>query len=178
MIETIITSKTRIKLLIKFFVNATTSSYLRNLAKEFGESSNSIRVELNRFEEAGLLNSELKGNRKYYKANENHPLYDDLKNIIHKYIGLDKVIENVARKAGDVKEVYLMGSLTRGIDEGLIQIIIVGDDIDQGYVSRLTTKVEKMINRKISFICFGEEGFENFKEINNSGFMLIWDNEK
>ena len=48
MLDTLITSKTRIKLLMKFFMNPRTRAYLRELASEFGESTNSIRVELNR----------------------------------------------------------------------------------------------------------------------------------
>ena len=55
MIETLISSKTRIKLLLKFFLNSNTTSYLRSLESEFGESTNAIRVELNRLENAGML---------------------------------------------------------------------------------------------------------------------------
>ncbi|MBN2682880.1 MAG: ArsR family transcriptional regulator, partial [Bacteroidales bacterium] len=64
MLETIITSKTRIRLLLKFFLNSRTSGYLRSLASEFGESTNSIRQELNRFEKAGLLEASTEGNKK------------------------------------------------------------------------------------------------------------------
>ena len=66
MIEGLITSKTRIKLLLKFFLNSETKSYLRSLESEFDESSNSIRVELNRLEAAGLLQSNLEGNKKIF----------------------------------------------------------------------------------------------------------------
>ena len=58
MLDTLVTSKTRIKLLMKFFLNPGTRAYLRSLADEFGESTNSVRVELNRLSEAGLLGSE------------------------------------------------------------------------------------------------------------------------
>ena len=57
MLESLITSKTRTKLLLKFFLNPGTSAYLRGLAEEFGESTNGVRVELNRLSEAGLLES-------------------------------------------------------------------------------------------------------------------------
>jgi len=62
MIEALISSKTRIKLLLKFFLNSNATSYLRGLESEFGESTNSIRIELNRFEEAGMLTSYNQGN--------------------------------------------------------------------------------------------------------------------
>ena len=48
MLDTLISSQTRLKLLLKFFLNSSTSSYLRDLESEFGESTNAIRLELNR----------------------------------------------------------------------------------------------------------------------------------
>jgi predicted transcriptional regulator len=72
MIETLISSKTRIKLLLKFFLNSETTSYLRHLESEFGESTNAIRLELNKLEEAGMLNSQFEGNKKIYQANKQH----------------------------------------------------------------------------------------------------------
>ncbi|HMS99836.1 MAG TPA: ArsR family transcriptional regulator, partial [Saprospiraceae bacterium] len=87
MIEALISSKTRIKLLLKFFLNSNNKSYLRSLESEFGESSNAIRVELNRFEEAGMLSSFTSGNRKYFQANTQHPLYNEVHNILRKQLG-------------------------------------------------------------------------------------------
>ena len=92
MIESLITSQTRIKLLLKFFINANNSSYLRGLEKEFDEGSNAIRLELNRFVDAGLLQTSLEGNKKLYQANTTHPLFGDLQSIIRKFTGIDQVI--------------------------------------------------------------------------------------
>ncbi len=89
------------KLLLKFFLNGNSSSYLRHLESEFGESSNAIRVELNRFEDAGLLKSFMQGNKKYYQANQGHPLFPDINNIIFKYIGIDQVIEKIATSSAN-----------------------------------------------------------------------------
>ena len=67
MLDSLITSKTRIKLLLKFFLNTSTHAYLRGLADEFGESTNALRLELNHLENAGLLKAENKGNRKVHQ---------------------------------------------------------------------------------------------------------------
>ena len=75
MLETLITSRTRIKLMTKFFLNPRTKAYLRELERSFDESCNAVRLELNRFEESGLLSSSLVGNRKIFMANTNHPLF-------------------------------------------------------------------------------------------------------
>ena len=73
MLDALITSKTRVRLLVKFFLNPTMKSYLRELASEFEESTNSVRLELNRLKEAGLLESEAKGNLVMYNAKTTHP---------------------------------------------------------------------------------------------------------
>ncbi|MDO9580626.1 MAG: winged helix-turn-helix domain-containing protein [Bacteroidales bacterium] len=109
MLDTLVTSKTRLKLILKFFLNPCSSAYLRELAEEFGESSNAVRLELNRFEQAGLLKSEANGNKKLYRANVIHPLYKDIHSIISKTIGIDQIVDEVVAKLGDVEEAYITG---------------------------------------------------------------------
>ena len=87
MLDTLITSKTRIKLLLKFFLNPGTKSYLRGLATEFGESTNAIRVELNRLTEAKLLKSVNSGRTVEYRANKQHSLFKDLQSVVKKFVG-------------------------------------------------------------------------------------------
>lgn len=82
MLENLITSKTRIKLLLKLFLNSQTTAYLRNLETEFGESTNAIRQELNRFEKAGLITSETEGNKKVFKANTGHPFFPEINKLL------------------------------------------------------------------------------------------------
>ena len=80
----LITSKTRLKLLMRFFINQNIGGYLQGLAKELDENSNSIRVELNRLEEAGMLKSSVQGRKKMYHVNSSHPLTTDISKIIRK----------------------------------------------------------------------------------------------
>ncbi|MBK8611204.1 MAG: hypothetical protein IPL84_15000 [Chitinophagaceae bacterium] len=114
MIETLISSKTRVKLLLKFFLNSRTKAYLRSLETEFEESTNAIRLELNRFEKAGMLESDMEGNKKFFKANPKHPLFSNLQQIVRKYVGIDTIIENVINNLGQVEEVYVTGQFARG----------------------------------------------------------------
>lgn len=174
MIESLITSKTRVKLLLKFFLNSDSTSYLRNLASEFGESSNAIRVELNKFEEAGLLKTNISGNKKLYRANTNHPLYSDLNNIIKKYTGLDQIIENIIEKLGDVEKVYVSGEIAQGMDSKIIDLIFTGKNIDKIYLMSLIEKAEKLIGRKIRFIIYEQDEFEKLQKRMNGDKFLLW----
>lgn len=155
MIETLISSKTRIKLLLKFFLNSNTTAYLRGLESEFGESSNAIRLELNRFEDAGMLESRVDGNKKIFQANTRHPLFKEVHNILLKYVGLDRVIEDVINRLGEVKTVFLVGEFSKGLDSNIIDLIFIGN-IDKSYLMNLVEKVEELISRKIRYIIYSE----------------------
>ena len=176
MLETLITSRTRVKLLLKFFLNDSSSSYLRNLETEFGESSNAIRIELNRFENAGMLKSFTKGNRKYFQANNIHPLFRDIHNIILKYVGIDKVVENVVHKLGDLDRIFLIGEFAEGRDNGIIDFIFVGENLDTAYLLRLIEKAEKLIHRKVRYLVMNKKEFEEYSTKNgNGGVLLLWE---
>ena len=166
MIETLISSKTRIKLLLKFFLNSSNTSYLRGLENEFGESSNAIRLELNRLENAGMLSSSLKGNKKIFTANTKHPLYNEVHNILLKYIGFDKIIENVVERLGDVEKVFVTGAFAKGLDSQIIDLIFIGN-INKSYLIDLIDKVEKLIHRKVRYVVFAPEEEEkiNWKNL-------------
>jgi hypothetical protein len=157
MLETLITNKTRLKLLLKFFLNSNSSSYLRNLETEFDESSNSIRIELNRFEEAGLLISNSEQNRKIFRANLTHPLFPDLHNILMKYTGFDQIVENIVHKLGGISRAYIIGDLAKGKDAKKIDLILVGNDINELYLKKLIGKVEDLIKREINCTLLNKE---------------------
>ena len=174
MIETLISSKTRIKLLLKFFLNSKTKAYLRSLEGEFGESTNAIRLELNKLENAGMLSAELEGNKKVFTANTKHPLFKEIHSIIRKHIGLDRIIETVVERLGEVDKVYLAGDFSRGLDSDIIDLIFVGD-IDQAYLINLINKAEKLINRKIRYLIYRPEELENINwETFKPAPLLIW----
>ena len=158
MIEALISSKTRIKLLLKFFLNSNTKAYLRGLETEFGESTNAIRVEINRFENAGMLTSELVGNKKIFQANTTHPLFQELHNILLKHVGLDRVIENVIERLGEVDKVFLIGEFSKGSDSDIIDLIFVGN-IDKSYLINLIEKTEKLVKRKIRYVIYSDSEF-------------------
>ena len=175
MLETLITSKTRLKLLMKFFLNSNSSSYLRELEGEFAGSTNAIRLELNRFEDAGLLKSYTKGNKKFYQANTVHPLFSDINSLLLKNVGFDKIIENVIQKLGDVKCVYIVGEFARGIDNLIIDLVFVCDKIDREYLARLVEKVEKLISRKVRYLIFNEKEYNDYATNHTQGeVLLLW----
>ncbi len=172
MLDTLVSSKTKIKLLLKFFLNASNTAYLRNLETEFGESTNAIRLELNRFEESGLLHSYSDKNKKIFIANTKHPLYPEINSIIRKYVGIDKIIDHVVSKLGEPEKVWLVGNFARGLDSEIIDLKISGN-VNKAYLNELIRKVEETISRKLKIqVLSVDETF--IIETNTEPSLLLW----
>jgi hypothetical protein len=176
MIESLITSKTRIKLLLKFFLNSQTKSYLRGLETEFEESSNSIRVELNRLENAGLLDSTTEGNKKMFYANIKHPLFGDINNILRKFVGIDQIIDQIINQIGELQAAYITGDFAIGKDSKIIDLVLVGNDFDRLYIDSLVQKAEGFISRRIKYILLSKDEMMQF--FDNKPVLLIWQSDK
>ncbi|MDE6878349.1 MAG: ArsR family transcriptional regulator [Odoribacter sp.] len=174
MLDSLITSKTRIKLLLKFFLNASTKAYLRGLAEEFGESTNSIRLELNHLEEAELLKSELEGNKKVYQANSEHPLFHDIRNLVLKHSGITQIIDQVVEKTGDIEKVWVKGDFAQGKDSDVVELVVLGKCINVDYFNSLVKKVEELIKRNIRYVIISSD---SEAQINHTGAqnLLIWE---
>ena len=151
MLDSLITSKTRIKLLVKFFVSSANSGHLRGLATEFNESTNAIRKELNHLSDAGYLDKKEVSNKIAYKANTLHPMYKLLQQVVHKYLGLDTIVETILERMGNVQVIELVGDYAKGNDSGTIEINIVGEKINTEYTQSIIPKIKEIVNRDVLF---------------------------
>ena len=152
MLNSLITSKTRLRMLIKFFVSAANSGYLNGLATEFNESTNSIRKELNNLSEAGYLQKSKENNKVIYNANTSHPMFDVLQKIVRQHLGLEEIVETVIKRIGNVDEIALTGEYAKGIDSGNIEIIINGPKVNKNYLENIKPKIKMKIAREVTFL--------------------------
>ena len=171
----LISSKTRIKLLVRFFFNPMTRAYLRELAKEFNVSTNAVREELNQLTKTNLLKSEKNGRNVYYKANQEHPLFPELKSMVSKVIGLDRVIEGIVNRLGDLECAYVIGDYAEGKDTGIIDLILVGN-INDHHLADLSRKTERYMQRKIRTLVLSREEYKVFlPNLKDQASILVWE---
>ena len=147
----LITSKTRLRLLIKFFVSQANRGYLNGLASEFNESTNSIRKELNHLSEAGYLEKYKDNHKVAYKANIKHPMFEILQKVVYKHLGLEDIVVHVLNQMGEVKQIHLIGDYAKGLDSGKIEVLLVGNDLNNSYITSLEKKIQGIIERKVKF---------------------------
>jgi len=174
----LIASKTRIKLLIRFFFNPETRSYLRELAKEFNCSTNAVREELNQLTSTKLLISAKSGRQVIYKANQGHPLFPELKSMVSKVMGLDQVIDSIVSRLGDLESAYLIDDYAEGKDTGIIDLLLVGN-IDRYHLNDLSRKTERYIKRKIRSLVFTRDEYRDIEpKLKERPRVLIWEANK
>ncbi|MBN8704520.1 MAG: ArsR family transcriptional regulator [Bacteroidetes bacterium] len=177
MLDTLITSKTRVKLLLKFFLNSETKAYLRGLEEELGENSNAIRLELNRLSKAGLLESATEGRQKFYHANKNHPLFPELHSVVRKYLGIDQVIESVLKNLGDIEFAFVTGDYAKGKDSGIIDLTLVGS-VNKDYLNHLVEKTETLIKRKVRTLVLSVNEFDQLTgTLQMDKAIVVWKKE-
>ncbi len=178
MLSSLITSETRIKLLLRFFLNPDARGYLRQLAKDFGESTNGIRLELNKMMQADILQVEASGRNKIYRANTKHPLFDDIRSIVLKSTGIDKVITNIIEKIGDVQLAFIRGDYAVGKDSGLIDLVLVGENINTEESERVRIKTEKLIERNIAVMVITPTEYIKLKNVfGKDAILTLYDKE-
>jgi len=171
----LISSKTRIKLLIRFFLNPEARAYLRELAKEFNISTNAVREELNQLTKTAMLKTEKNGRKVFYTANTKHPLFPELKSMVSKVTGIDQVLDSVIIRIGDLEAAYLIDDYAEGKDTGIIDILLVGN-IDQYHLNDLSRKTEQYINRKIRSLVLNKDEFkEMLPKLQKQPLLLIWE---
>lgn len=174
MLEDIITSKTRIKLLMRFFLNPNAVSYLRELSSEFGTSTNGVREELLQMVQSKLLKSRKQGRQVVYQANEEHPLFPELRSMVQKTLGMDRILESIIVRLGDLEAAYLIGDYAEGRDTGIIDLLLVGG-INHHNLNDLSRKTERYIGRKIRSLVLTHQELDQMQGLlKQKPMLLLW----
>jgi predicted nucleotidyltransferase len=93
--------------------------------------------------------------------------------MIQKHVGVDEIIQNVIRGLGEVKKIYLTGSLAKGLSTEIIDIMLIGN-INAHYLVETIEKLQFALSKKIRFVTFTEEE-SNDKNFDCEDFVLIFE---
>ncbi|MFH1840928.1 MAG: winged helix-turn-helix domain-containing protein [Candidatus Shapirobacteria bacterium] len=171
MLEDIVISRVRIKLLQAFLEAPTEIFYVRQLVRWVKEEINAVRRELERLEKAGMIAKEKRGNRVYYGFNKNYPLFSDLLSIVHKSVGLGGEIYKLRNKIGKVKFALLSGRFVRrlAVKSDSVDLLLVGE-VDLSQLAKLVKRAEEQIGREINYSVMSRDEFE-FRKKRHDPFL-------
>ncbi len=172
----LITSKMRIKIIMRLFHNPDIQAYLRELAAEFNASPSHIKNELDQLEKANLLTKTKSGKQMMFSANKKHPIFRELQSMVSKALGMDKILESIIGRLGNLELAFLIGDYAKGKDTGIVDLVLIGD-IDQENLHDLKVKTEHYIERKIRTLVLSIEEYSALKNrLDKEPIFLLWEN--
>ena len=159
---------------MRLFLNPRERSYIREMAGEFNLSPSIVKEELHQLERAGLLASERAGRQVLYQANPHHALFPELHSMVRKAMGMDRIVDSILARIGDLEFALLLDDYAEGKDSGLIDLVLVGE-IDRRNVDDLVRKTEKYIDRRIRVLIMGSREFrETQAMLKDRPNLVIW----
>lgn len=172
MLEDLIISRVRVKLLQIFLTEPGQMIHVRELVRRSKEEINAVRRELAHMDKAGMVSKEHRANRLYYTFRKDYPLYYDLLELITKTTGLGGAILRNKNKLGRVKFAMLSGKIARNIPGSAekVDLLIVGNVVIPE-VAALVREEEVRRGREIFFTPMTEEEFA-FRKKKKDPFIL------
>lgn len=172
MLQDLMVSKVRVKLLQTFLSQPNEMFYVRQLVRATGEEINAIRRELDRMEKAGMVQKETRGNRLYYWFNKNYLFWADLLSMIAKTTGLGGKILKKKNKLGRLKFVMVSGRFVSNLPtkEGGVDLLVVGD-VNLPTLANLVREEEGRLEREINYTVMSKNEFE-FRKKRRDPFLL------
>ena len=163
---------------MRLFLNPKQHAYLRELSAEFNLSPSLVSEELKQLNAAGFLDSQKNGRQIHYKANQKHPLFNELQSMVQKSMGMDRILDSIIERLGELEQAYLIDDYAEGKDTGIIDLVLIGN-IDQENLIDLVHKTERYIDRKIRTLVVQSDEWVTFsKSIIKRPMLLLWQTKK
>jgi len=175
----LLSSKVRQKLFRLYFSQTNRRYYLRELERLLDEPVGNIRRELLRWSKAGLFLREKVGNLTYYSLNKSFPLYEELRTIVSKTIGIEYILKEGLKGIESIVLAIIYGSVASGEDTGDsdIDVLLIGNpDMDE--LVNNVQEMEKELGREINYVLYTPEEFKRKKEARNIFIIDVLRNPK
>ena len=98
--------------------------------------------------------------------------------MVQKALGMDRILDSILERLGDLEEAYLIDDYAVGKDTGIIDLVLVGE-IDKENLIDLTLKTERYIERKIRTLVLSQDEWNKMKKnLTKRPLMLLWKAEE
>jgi predicted nucleotidyltransferase len=156
MLETLLGSRLRAKVLGWLFSHPDERYFVRQLTALVKEDSTNVSRELARLEKTGILVKNTEGKQKYYQANRQSPIFNELHGLILKTVGVADIIKKALEpRIADIKLAFIFGSVAKRAENRFsdIDLLVVGD-ITFGEVVDLISTAEGALNRELNPVVY------------------------
>ena len=145
-------TKNRAELLKLFFTNPDRAFYMQEIGRILGKKPGTFQRTLNNLVSEGTLESEYRANARYFKVNKNYPLFEELKSIVFKTVGVSGSLKDVLERVGNVEFAFIYGSFAKAKEDYMsdIDLVTIGD-LDEDRLIRELDKLEEQLQREINY---------------------------
>lgn len=175
MLKNLISSKTRQTILRAFVESPGIEYYTRQLAKLHKISVGTLHRELKKLSSAGILRERKIGNIKLFSLNKQNPLYEEIRNIIHKTEGAVKLIKDAISGMDGVKAAFIFGSFAKGDErpDSDVDVFLMGDGINEDELTHAISDAEKKLFKEINYTRYTEKEYKKEKKKKNSFILEV-----
>jgi predicted nucleotidyltransferase len=174
MIDTLNFTKSKVRqgLLALYFTNVGQKYYLRELERLLGYSAGNIRRELLRLQKVHLFNAQRTGNLLFYSLNQSHPLFEELKSIVSKTIGVEASLRDTLSSLENIKAALIFGSFASKSEKETsdIDVMVIGKP-DMSLLNEKIRDLEQKLKREINISVYARSEYQAKKKT-KSGFIL------
>jgi len=178
-ITRIFKSKARQAIFRLYFTNPEKSFYLRELERELGIPVSMLRKELVSLEKEGLFASSKQGNLLYYFLNKGYPLYNEIKSIVFKTVGIKGILLKALLPLKAIEVALIYGSYAKSASNAKsdIDLFIIGVPDENNLVEKINV-IEKELKREVSYNIYSRKDFEKKKGQKDSFIDDMLENKK
>jgi len=180
MLETLLGSKLRAKVLVWLFTHPDQHYFVRQLSSLLKEDSTNISRELIRLEKSRLLISTKQGRQKYYQVNNGSPVYHELHGLIIKTSGIADVLRSALVPASrEISIAFIFGSIASSNEDTAsdIDVMVVGT-ISFGEVVSLLSPAEEKLGREINSVVYPLSEFQEKVKENHHFVKTVLEGQK
>ena len=154
-------SRLRQKILSYYFTNPVKHLYVRQLASILKEDPGNLSKELVKLKKEGVFISEAKGNQKHFYLNKQYPLYNELKSILFKTVGVEGRLKDIIGKMKGVELSFIYGSYAANKENASsdIDLLIVGK-LDENKLLKEIESAERILGREINYNIYPSKEFK------------------
>jgi predicted nucleotidyltransferase/predicted transcriptional regulator with HTH domain len=172
-------SKARQRLLAYYFTNLTARHHLRELAERLSIDPSNLSKELARLEREGLFRSEVSGRQKYFQLDREYPLFEEVRSIVAKTVGVVPLIAQSLNKVRGISEAYLYGSFARNQQDAAsdIDVLVIGNPKGE-LLAEVMRRLERQLGREINYTVFSRKEFESRRSRKDAFLENVWHNKR
>jgi predicted nucleotidyltransferase len=158
MLAQLFASPTLVDLLSILFLHPEKEYHVNELARLTGRFPRSVHLALRRLEELGLVKVRWEGNLKQVCANQDNPIYPELKSIIYKTVGLGDALRKALENLGAIESAFIYGSVAKGTESlaSDVDLMIIGQ-VNLDELTERLNEVEQELNREVNYVVFSPE---------------------